>query len=102
MALRHLADRIDSGAVDTVLIHDAARPLVSHGLAAAVLHAAREAGGAVPGIPADDIAPVGDGELLATGRFDPGVLVRVQTPQDPRVEAPGRQQLPVTHGRDVV
>ena len=81
LALRHLADRIDSGAVDTVLIHDAARPLVSHGLAAAVLHAAREAGGAVPGIPADDIAPVGAGELLATGRFDPGVLVRVQTPQ---------------------
>ena len=35
----------------------------------------------MPGIPADDIAPVGDGELLATGRFDPGVLVRVQTPQ---------------------
>src|SRR5690625_4321373 len=58
LALRHLADRIDSGAVDTVLIHDAARPLVSHGRAAAVLHAAREAGGAVPGIPADDLAPV--------------------------------------------
>src|SRR5699024_45288 len=44
LALRHLADRMDPGAVDTVLIHDAARPLVCHGLAAAVLHAAREAG----------------------------------------------------------
>lgn len=88
-ALRHLADRIDSGAVDTVLIHDAARPLVSHGLASAVLHAAREHGGAVPGIPAVDIAPVAPGERLAgpgeqgTGAGDPGAgpLVRVQTPQ---------------------
>lgn len=81
MALRHLADRIDSGAVDTVLIHDAARPLVSHGLAAAVLHAAREHGGAVPGIPAVDVAPVDGPDRLAEGRFDPSSLVRVQTPQ---------------------
>lgn len=82
MALRHLADRIDSGAVDTVLIHDAARPLISHGLASAVLHAARESGGAVPGIPASDIAPAGAGRTLAA---DPELrrdaLVRVQTPQ---------------------
>ena len=81
MALRHLADRIDSGAVDTVLIHDAARPLVSHGRAAAVLHAAREHGGAVPGIPAADVAPVDGPDRLAEGRFDPSSLVRVQTPQ---------------------
>ncbi|AXK44495.1 IspD/TarI family cytidylyltransferase [Brachybacterium saurashtrense] len=81
-ALRHLADRIDSGAVDTVLIHDAARPLVSHGLASAVLHAARENGGAVPGIPAADIAAAGPGQSLREGpdgRRAP--LVRVQTPQ---------------------
>ena len=81
-ALRHLADRIDSGAVDTVLIHDAARPLVSHGLASAVLHAARETGGAVPGIPAGDIAPVGPGDALAAaGSLRTDALVRVQTPQ---------------------
>lgn len=49
MALRHLADRIDAGTIDTVLIHDAARPLVSHGLASAVLHAAREHGERFPG-----------------------------------------------------
>lgn len=81
LALRHLADRIDSGAVETVLIHDAARPLVSHGLAAAVLHAAREAGGAVPGLPGTDIAPVDGADGLATGAFRPESLVRVQTPQ---------------------
>lgn len=82
LALRHLADRIDSGAIDTVLIHDAARPLVSHGLASAVLHAALEAGGAVPGTPAADIAPVGTGDTLgAIPAPRQGPLVRVQTPQ---------------------
>lgn len=81
LALRHLADRIDAGAIDTVLIHDAARPLVSHGLAAAVLHAAREVGGAVPGIPATSIAPVGSEAALATGPFRPETMLRVQTPQ---------------------
>ncbi|MFC5296483.1 MAG: IspD/TarI family cytidylyltransferase [Brachybacterium tyrofermentans] len=82
LALRHLADRIDAGVIDTVLIHDAARPLVSHGLAAAVLHAARETGGAVPGIPATEIAPVAEsGELAASGARTLDTLVRVQTPQ---------------------
>jgi len=83
LALRHLADRIDSGAIDTVLIHDAARPLVSHGLASAVLHAARESGGAVPGMPALEIAPAGpEGTLAAAGgALRPDRLVRVQTPQ---------------------
>src|SRR5699024_2906535 len=70
-----------------VLIHDAARPLVSHGLAAAVLHAAREAGGAVRGIPADDMAPAGDGALLATAPFDPACLVRVLRPRGVRAAA---------------
>src|SRR5699024_11262869 len=82
MALRHLADRIDSGAVDTVLIHDAARPLVSHGLASAVLHAARATGGAVPGIPGADIAPGGaDGSLATPPAPHRGPPGRGQTPQ---------------------
>ncbi|MCS6712258.1 2-C-methyl-D-erythritol 4-phosphate cytidylyltransferase [Brachybacterium sp. EF45031] len=85
MALRHLADRIDTGVIDTVLIHDAARPLVSHGLVAAVLHAATEHGGAVPAIPAQDVvgrAPGQDGAdgLLVSLPID-DALVRVQTPQ---------------------
>lgn len=88
MALRHLADRIDAGAVDVVLIHDAARPLVSRGLVAAVLHAARESGGAVPALPARDIAalapPGAQAASAGEGRLVPGPageLVRVQTPQ---------------------
>ncbi|ASK66516.1 2-C-methyl-D-erythritol 4-phosphate cytidylyltransferase [Brachybacterium avium] len=82
LALRHLADRIDSGAIDTVLIHDAARPLVSRGLVSAVLHAARETGGAVPGIPATDIAAAGRGDALSgSSRHHRHALVRVQTPQ---------------------
>ncbi|WP_114856536.1 2-C-methyl-D-erythritol 4-phosphate cytidylyltransferase [Brachybacterium sp. YJGR34] len=82
LALRHLADRIDTGVIDTVLIHDAARPLVSHGLVSAVLHAARERGGAVPGIPSADIAPAGPEDTLTADHGHPtGELVRVQTPQ---------------------
>lgn len=79
LALRHLADRIDAGVVRTVLIHDAARPLVSHGLAAAVLHAAVESGGAVPGIPADQVAALDEQSLLRAPCA--GTLLRVQTPQ---------------------
>ena len=79
LALRHLADRIDAGAVDTVLLHDAARPLVSRGLIAAVLHAARETGGAVPGIPAADIATLAAPDRA--GAAPDAALLRVQTPQ---------------------
>ncbi|NIJ13484.1 2-C-methyl-D-erythritol 4-phosphate cytidylyltransferase [Saccharomonospora amisosensis] len=79
-ALRHLASRIDEGTVDTVLLHDAARPLVSPSLIAGVLHAAREHGGAIPGLPADDIVAVGgDGSTLA--KQPPGAIIRTQTPQ---------------------
>lgn len=79
-ALRHLAERIERGVIDTVLLHDAARPLISAQLIEGVLAAARQHGGAVPGLPADDIMTAGaDGESLG-GRL-PGVVVRAQTPQ---------------------
>lgn len=87
MALRHLADRIDTGSIHTVLIHDAARPLVSHGLIAAVLHAALESGGAVPAIPATDVAPVGEDGLLGPSGDQGRSLMRVQTPQGFRADA---------------
>jgi 2-C-methyl-D-erythritol 4-phosphate cytidylyltransferase len=76
--LRHLAGRIAAGTVDTVLVHDGARPLMSPALARAVLAAARATGGAVPGLPRGDLAVV-TGELL-TGAA-PADLVAVQTPQ---------------------
>jgi 2-C-methyl-D-erythritol 4-phosphate cytidylyltransferase len=84
-ALRHLAPRISDGRVDTILLHDAARPLVSVELIAAVLAAARERGGAVPGLAAQDVVAVtADGTRL-DGKAPAGV-VRVQTPQGFRAE----------------
>jgi 2-C-methyl-D-erythritol 4-phosphate cytidylyltransferase len=82
-ALRHLASRVGDGRIDTVLLHDAARPLVGTDLIAGVLTAARTHGGAVPGLAADDVVD-------ADGRRVPGA-VRVQTPQgflaEPLIEA---------------
>lgn len=90
LALRHLADRIDAGSVHTALIHDAARPLVSHGLIAAVLHAAVESGGAVPAIPVRDVAVLREDGTLAPAQGDAaenGGLLAVQTPQGFRADA---------------
>lgn len=79
-ALRHLAGRIERAEVDTVLLHDAARPLISPALITGVLRSAREHGGAIPGLPADDILGIAeDGESL--GARPPGTVVRAQTPQ---------------------
>jgi 2-C-methyl-D-erythritol 4-phosphate cytidylyltransferase len=79
--LHRLSDRIAGGAIDVVLIHDGARPLVSTALITAVLAAARADGGAVPGLLRNDLAAVTpDGEGV---RWPPGpdALVAVQTPQ---------------------
>ncbi|WP_167113060.1 IspD/TarI family cytidylyltransferase [Amycolatopsis viridis] len=77
-ALRHLAERIGSGAVDTVLLHDGARPLASRELIAGVLQAARRHGGAVPGLAADDIMAAVPGGLA---KLPAGTAIRAQTPQ---------------------
>lgn len=78
-ALRSLSSRIDDGSIDTVLIHDAARPLVSPALIAGVLHEAREHGGAIPALPADDLVAVDShGSITEQG---PEPIVRAQTPQ---------------------
>jgi 2-C-methyl-D-erythritol 4-phosphate cytidylyltransferase len=79
-ALRLLAPRIADGTVDAVLVHDGARPLAGRALAAAVLAAARETGGAVPGLWRTDLAVAApDGSGLAGPA--PDGLVAVQTPQ---------------------
>jgi 2-C-methyl-D-erythritol 4-phosphate cytidylyltransferase len=78
MALRQLAGRIDAGAVDTVLIHDAARPLATPALGEAVLRCARESGGAIPGLPRDDLVAVADDVVTDVAL---GQVVTVQTPQ---------------------
>jgi 2-C-methyl-D-erythritol 4-phosphate cytidylyltransferase len=74
--LRHLATDIRDGVIDVVLIHDGARPLGSWRLAMSVLRAAATYGGAVPGLPAEDVVEVADdGHYLGSGH------VRVSTPQ---------------------
>lgn len=83
-ALRHLAGR----AVDVILLHDAARPLVSPGLISSVVRAALEHGGAVPGLPAEDVVPV-TGDVVTGPPLE--AAIRVQTPQgflaEPLIEA---------------
>jgi 2-C-methyl-D-erythritol 4-phosphate cytidylyltransferase len=68
-----------------VLVHDAARPLVSIALVEAVVLAAREHGAAIPVVPlADTIKQVGDGRVAAT--VDRDRLAAAQTPQGFRVD----------------
>jgi 2-C-methyl-D-erythritol 4-phosphate cytidylyltransferase len=77
--LRYLADDIESGALDVVLIHDAARPLAGRDMFVAALSVAREFGGAIPALTIPDaVQRVAGGVESTSGR---GRLVRVQTPQ---------------------
>jgi 2-C-methyl-D-erythritol 4-phosphate cytidylyltransferase len=73
--LRYLAGDIESGGVEVVLIHDAARPLAAPELMRAALMTARTFGGAVPAVQAHGVLRADTLE----GFTDP--LVRVQTPQ---------------------
>ncbi|MBJ7339638.1 IspD/TarI family cytidylyltransferase [Mycolicibacterium sp.] len=76
--LRHLAPDIESGDIDVVLIHDAARPLAGPAMMDTALATARAYGGAIPVLPAEDVLTTD-----AAGQLSPadGTLVRVQTPQ---------------------
>ncbi len=66
--------------IQTVLIHDGARPFVSEDLVLRVLHAAELSGAAVPGIPSTDtLKRVQDGVAVAT--LDRSRILRIQTPQ---------------------
>lgn len=77
-ALRHLGPAIENDEVNLVLIHDSARPLCSPALVTELVRTAAEYGGAVPGLPADDIAMLDSrGQLTALSAHH----VRVQTPQ---------------------
>ena len=69
------------GGAEIVVVHDAARPLASPALFAAVVAAVRDgADGAVPGLAlTDTVKRVRDGTVVAT--VDRSELVTVQTPQ---------------------
>lgn len=66
-------------APDLVLIHDAARPLLSHDVIDRLLDALTENDGAVPALPVVD--SLRTGETHADGEVDRSRLKRVQTPQ---------------------
>jgi 2-C-methyl-D-erythritol 4-phosphate cytidylyltransferase len=73
-ALQLLAPAIESGELEVVAMHDAARPLADVALYEAVLETAERFGGAIPVAPLHDLVAV-DGSPL------PSALVGVQTPQ---------------------
>jgi 2-C-methyl-D-erythritol 4-phosphate cytidylyltransferase len=68
---------------EVVVVHDAARPLASADLFAAVIGAVREGGadGAVPGVRPSDTIKVVDESGRVTTTLDRATLVAVQTPQ---------------------
>ncbi len=68
-----------------VLIHDAARPLVDHGVISRVLAALETSPGAVPALAVADTLKRGDGEFVET-TVDRRGLWRAQTPQGFRFE----------------
>ncbi len=75
-ALDVLADRIRSGPVDVVAIHDGARPLAGADLFARTIATAREHGGAVPTVDLPGLVA-----RSPSAAAPDGVLVGVQTPQ---------------------
>lgn len=75
--LSYLAADIEAGAVDVVLIHDAARPLAGADLMDTAVITARTQGGALPVLSAGDVLRMSADGLSAIDQS----LVRVQTPQ---------------------
>jgi 2-C-methyl-D-erythritol 4-phosphate cytidylyltransferase len=74
--LRHLESDIESGRIDVVLIHDAARPVAGPEMFVRALAVAREFGGAIPALALPNVVTTRMQEV-AKG----STLVRVQTPQ---------------------
>jgi 2-C-methyl-D-erythritol 4-phosphate cytidylyltransferase/2-C-methyl-D-erythritol 2,4-cyclodiphosphate synthase len=74
---------VQATTADVVLVHDAARPLASPGLADAVAAAAAEHGAAVPAVPVVDSLKRWDGSVV-TGSVERAGLIRTQTPQGAR------------------
>lgn len=74
-------ESLESEAPDLVLIHDAARPLLSAALVDRVLDALGTAEAALPVLPVTDTLKRVDAGALATSGPDRGGLARAQTPQ---------------------
>jgi 2-C-methyl-D-erythritol 4-phosphate cytidylyltransferase len=80
-ALDHLADRIASGTVEVVAIHDGARPLAGPALFRSVVTTAAAVGGAVPAVPETGVLAVDAAARPVAGGDRGQGLARVQTPQ---------------------
>jgi 2-C-methyl-D-erythritol 4-phosphate cytidylyltransferase len=77
-ALLHLAEEIRGGAIDVVLVHDAARPLAPLRVVEEVLATAMRTGSAVPALPLEDAVGVDTAGRIS---HPDGEMVRIQTPQ---------------------
>lgn len=77
--LTHLHERIESGAIDLVLIHDAVRPFVTPSMVDRLITEARKSGAAIPGVPAADniVQAMPDGKVSKPS----AQLWAAQTPQ---------------------
>lgn len=82
-ALAHLRPRIESGAVEIVLIHDGARPFVPPDEIDQLMRVTRAEGGAILAAPlAEDeviLLTTDDGDIVTA--YAPSELARAQTPQ---------------------
>ncbi|MBI2189696.1 MAG: 2-C-methyl-D-erythritol 4-phosphate cytidylyltransferase [Acidobacteria bacterium] len=70
-----------SAATDIVVVHDAARPLVTDAVIARTLDAAAEDGAAIAALPATDTVKRGDERRLIVGTVPRGEIYLAQTPQ---------------------
>ncbi len=75
-----------SEATEIILVHDAARPLISLETIEAVIDSARRFGGAIAAVPAKNTIKVIDGEGFVENTPPRATLVEVQTPQGFRRE----------------
>jgi 2-C-methyl-D-erythritol 4-phosphate cytidylyltransferase len=79
-SVRNGLDDMPEG-LSVIVIHDAARPLITHRMVDDVITAARKGTGAAPGIPVVDTLKRVDREGLIQETVDRADLVRIQTPQ---------------------
>lgn len=78
--------KVLSPMTEIVLVHDAARPLISVETIDAVIDSARRFGGAIAAVPAKNTIKVIDGEGFVESTPSRATLVEVQTPQGFRRE----------------
>ena len=85
-SVRNLLEALPAAAGELVLIHDAARPLVSAAIIDRTIDALATAQGAVVALPVSDTLKRGQGTIVA-GTVDRRDLWRAQTPQGFRYDA---------------